>query len=670
MEYYNNILCIEGGWLYKPEEEGGGGIMSKDCYDMLIYRKKMDRLTLGGNGRKALIRFDSLPSNYKAIIISKFGNPYETTPHNSFRNKITPDAKAMEYFSNYKLPDGRNLPDENIKEYCTNAEILNAVRSIVTSAAIKRKALGGSKINIWDKCAELIQQLDKRMYPHSLPSNPRRLYDKYRSYMLGGLPALIHKGFCNDNSRKVSASLESLILSLYALPNKPYSASVHDMYMMFLAGTMDVVDITTGEVFDRNDFYDKDNIPVVVSESTVWNYINDPKNRAIVDKVRNGAMEFNNMHRPHHHRHAPNFALSKISMDDRDLPRKMHDGTRVKAYYAYDVASTCVLGAAYSKLKDKSLFIDCMRDMFRFINKQGFGMPLEVEVEHHLVNKYKDDLMNAGVVFPFVRWCNPGNSQEKRAEHFNRVKKYGFEKTYQEGIGRFYAKLEANKPIINKVFDEHNNTYKEKTYSFDQLVADDREVIELYNNSLHPNQKRYPGMSRLDVLKKNQNPNLAEINKAVLTRHIGEMTETSIRRSQYVTVQHAKYQLSSPEILDKLEPNNYNVDAYYLWDENGNIHEVYIYQKGVFIDRCVKLESYNEATAEQTEADREAYTEQAKYVSRFDKMTKDNKPAKVLVMTRDKSYEEVKPVLVPAPPIIKDDWELDEDDYVNKALDY
>ena len=38
---------------------------------------------------------------------------------------------------------------------------------------------------------------------------------------------------------------------------------------------------------------------------------------------------------------------------------------------------------------------------------------------------------------------------------------------------------------------------------------------------------------------------------------------------------------------------------------------------------------YNEATAEQTESDREAYTEQAKYVSQFDAMIKKNKIHKV-----------------------------------------
>jgi hypothetical protein len=334
-----------------------------------------------------------------------------------------------------------------------------------------------------------------------------------------------------------------------------------------------------------------------------------------------------------------------------------------------------VIGAAYSKIKDKSLFIDCMRDMFRFINKLGLGMPMEVEVEHHLVNKFKDDLMKADVVFPFVRWCNPGNSQEKRAEHFNKAKKYGYEKTYQDGIGRFYAKMEANRPKYEKVFDEQNDNYKEKTYTFERLVADDKTIIELYNNDLHPNQKRYTGMTRMDVLKRNQNPNLANINMAKLTRYIGEITQTSIRRSQYVTVQYGKYQLSSPEILERLEPNNYNVDAYYLYDESGSISEVYIYQKGEFIDKCARIDAYNEATAEQTDADIASYTEQAKYVNKFDSMTKEAKHnlAKVQVIENKTDYSKLEvetiPIQAHPPEPNPEDWNYTPGYYSDRALD-
>ena len=216
--------------------------------------------------------------------------------------------------------------------------------------------------------------------------------------------------------------------------------------------------------------------------------------RPTVETARQ-CVDFNNRYRPHHKRKAPVWAFSKISLDDRDLPRKMADGNRVKAYYAYDVASGCVVGYAYNRLKTADLFIDCVRNMFRLIDHQGWNCPAEVEVEHHLVNNFADGLIRAGVVFPFVRWCNPGNSQEKRAEHFNRVKKYGVEKRRRSASA---AGTPAWKPTARKeekVYDEFNNTYKEATYTYEQLVADDIRAIHEYNNALHPNQKSLPGLT-------------------------------------------------------------------------------------------------------------------------------------------------------------------------------
>lgn len=71
----------------------------------------------------------------------------------------------------------------------------------------------------------------------------------------------------------------------------------------------------------------------------------------------------------------------------------------MKAYYAYDVASGCIVGYAYNRLKTADLFLDCVRNMFQTIERNGWYMPAQVEVEHHLVNNFADGLMKAGVVF-------------------------------------------------------------------------------------------------------------------------------------------------------------------------------------------------------------------------------------------------------------------------------
>lgn len=641
-EYFNDILCVQGGWLYSE-----GGIMSKGNYDQLIHRGWMKVIRRGCKGTPALIAYNTVPLRFRQQIMNMHGDPQLLAQRPKTIDEIVPDAKAIEFYAyDYKLDDGRNLPVANQLEYSNNAAILNAIGRKLTRRSGKRGAIGGSMTDMWESIAKDVERLkDDEQWRHSLPSDPRRLQERFKGYVKEGYTFLVHGNFSNANSRKVTVQIEKLILSLYCLPEKPFSSSVHDMYLQFLGGAIEVVDVTTGEIFDREDFYDKNGTPVVISDSTIWNYLNNPVNRAIIDRVRNDRHAYNNMHRPHHHRESPRMSLSKISMDDRDLPRKMHDGTYVKAYYAYDVASGVLLGAAYSRSKDTSLFVECMRDMFRTLRRLGLGVPVEVEVEHHLANKFKDDLLKAGVVFPIVQFCNPGNSQQKRAEHFNKAKKYGYEKRYQEGIGRWWAKQEANRPKQVAEWDDTGMRIKEKTFSFDDLVADDRRMAELYNNDLHRKQKLYKGMTRLDVLRQRSNPNAAITNDVLLARHIGDMVETTIRRNQYVRVKYADYQLESPEILRRLEPNNYTVQAYYLPEDE--IESVYIYQKGEFLCECKKIVKYNEATAEQTDADRKAYTDQAKYVSQFDKMSKGEAkgPQKVKIINGtmpDVSIPEVK----------------------------
>jgi hypothetical protein len=579
-------------------------------------RRNQINATRACKGRPTEIVFDSIPASYKDVIVNKLGDPRTNAIHQSFREIVEADHKSVEYYTNYKLADGRSLSSNHIKEYCINANVLNALRNEFTSQSTARKALGGSMKGFWTRALNAIETVRGEM-KHTLPGNEAALKRKYQRYVSMGYEGLISGKFCNDNSRKVTDCIERLIMSLYIMPNKPFAADVHSLYMQFLAGTIQVPDTKTGELFLPEDFM-KDDKPVEISENTVWNYLNQPQNRFIVDKARSGQFQFNNLHRPHHHRNAPNFAFSKITMDDRDLPRKMSDGKRVKAYYAYDVASGCVVGAAYSRTKDEELFIDCMQNMFRLIDQQGFGMPLEVEVENHLVNKFFDQL---ALMFPFVRICNPGNSQEKHAEHLNRAKKYGIEKQMGHTNGRWWSKHEAYREDAPKSNDE----YKFKVFTYEQLVADDKAACIAFNNMLHPKQKKYPGKTRWQVLVENINPSAPQVFKPVAYKAFGDRTKTSIHRNQYCTVQHSKFQLSSPTILKRLQPGNYEVEAFYLPDADGIIREVFLYQNNEYVGMCEPIETYNTAKAEWTELDSAAYTNQAKYVSEFDKIARDGK---------------------------------------------
>lgn len=664
MEYYGKILCIsamdltyddrpvlkDGELDYSNSRVLNGNhpsmlpddilapIMTESNYKQLKKRGQINVVRPGkGLGSYALVEVATLPQRFKDRIKAKYGDMNTNILRDWFGVHYEIDAKAREFFTRFRFADGTTLPPEHINEYTINASVLQAVLSVMNDTRTMRQAMQNNRIN-WGEMAGAISFYQAE-FGHTLPLSPTRFQKRVNEFKSEGYECLISKKFKNQNTRKVNYPIERLILSLDSLPTRPYNTTVAEMYNQFVCGELQVFDPETGEIYNPMQFTDKKGNPLVLSEATIANYLNNPKNKALRAKLHDSQWDFNNMYRPHHLRHSPFFAFSKISMDDRDLPRKMHNGQRVKAYYAYDVASGCIVGYAYNRLKTADLFLDCVRNMFQTIERNGWYMPAQVEVEHHLVNNFADGLMKAGVVFPFVRWCNPGNSQEKRAEHGNRAKKYGVEKNMQVGIGRWYASLEANRPKTEKIYDEFNNTYKEKTYSYEELVADDIAAIKAYNSQKHPNQKLYPGMTRWDVLCGNQNPNLAPYDRYLLARYIGEKTQTTIRRNMYCTVMYKEYGLPDPKLIERLEPRNYMVEAYYLPDMDGNITEVYIYQNDTFIATCGLIQRYNEAAAEQTEDDREVYTNQAKYVSRFDSMIKEQKIQKVGILKPDEKDE-------------------------------
>lgn len=684
MEYYGKILCISYNDLTYDDrpvmvngkadysrsrtlkgvhpstlsEEELAPIMSIPNYKKLAAKEKINVVRSGrGLGGYVLVEIATMPLRFQERIKLKYGDMKEDVIRNWLGSHYHIDAKAREFYTRFRFDNGDTLPPEHIQEYTVNASVIEAVMRAMEDATFMRKAMKAGPVN-WGELAGAISYYQAE-FGHTLPVSSNRFKKRVNDFKANGYESLISRKFMNQNRRKVTYDIERLLLSIDAQPEQPFNTTVWEQYNLFVQGKLELYDPETGEVLNPADFTDKDGNPLVLSPATVANYLNNPKNKALRGKLHMSQWDFNNAYRPYHLRSIGEYSLSKVSLDDRDLPRPMKDGNRVKAYYAYDVVSGAVVGYAYNRYKTTELFLDCMRNMFQTLDRNGMYIPAELEVEHHLVSDFADGLMQAGTVFPLIRWCNPGNSREKRAEHKNREKKYGVEKRTQVGIGRWYAKLEANRPKEEKVYDEKNNTYKVKTYSYEELVADDIRAIETFNAQPHPNQKRYPGMSRWDVLCAHQNPNLAPWDKAVLYRFIGQHTETTIRQNTYCTVMYNQYGLPSPEIIEKLEPRNYKVDAYYLPDADGTINEVYIYQNGRYIATCKPVARYNENTAEQTEYDKAAYTEQSKYVAQFDKMMKDGKIKRVGILAKEeaKLITEVQAEAVPLPA------QAEEEDY-------
>ena len=619
MEYYGNRLCISYSELVDS------GIMTTANYNSLTYRKKVKVVRRGGGASDccALIAIDSLPSKYKEAVEKKYPGGDEVRIKAWVLSNYGMDQAAIAFFHD-RSKTGIDLDEKKKREYIINASVLNCCIKLYERARDSQRLFGGTYN--WDMMAKTIEILREEL-GHTLPTSTLRFRKKVNEYKRKGYGCLISGKFGNQSARKVDYKTEQLILGLAVLPNKPYNTNIAEMYNMFVCGELDVYDPKTGELMNPDDFVDKKmGEPLELSESTINNYLNKPKNRVLVEHALSSWTTFMHEQMPHVHRHAPEFSLSKISFDDRDLPRKLKDTkARPKAYYAYDVMSQCVVGFAYNRNKNVDLVVECFRSMFRLLERRGWNCPAQVEVENHLMSQWKDSFLKADVLFPFVRFCAPQNSQEKYAEPMNGAKKRSVEHRNHLGIGRFYAKDRHYRTEAKKVFDELNDTYEDKQYySWDELIADDMRDVMEFNNSLHPNQKKYPGMTRWQVLEANLNPTLQPIAKSVLARFIGEHVETSIRRNSYCRVAYEDWWLSDVSVIEKLAPNNWKVDAYYLTDEDGSVKNVYIYQNDMLIDELQNVGTFNTADCEQTEEDKAIFVEQQKKIAGFNKWVADN----------------------------------------------
>ena len=279
MEFFDNKLCISFRELVD------GGIMTVPNYKYMASsgRIKVARRGGGAKGNGALIVIDSLPTSYKEKVEEKYPGGNAVLLRGWIISNYELDQAAVAFFMDWAARQSSDkASDELARKYAINASVLNTCIKLYNRSRDYRKLMG-EKYD-WSMMATTIETL-REEFGHDLPASTLRFRKKVNEYKQYGYECLISGKFGNQCARKVDYKTERLVLSITVLPNQPYGSDVHEMYISFVCGELEVWDLETGEIFNHNDFTDKNGDPKELSESTIRNILNKPANQVLIEKT-------------------------------------------------------------------------------------------------------------------------------------------------------------------------------------------------------------------------------------------------------------------------------------------------------------------------------------------------------------------------------------------------
>ena len=230
MQYFNNILAVEVGWMIRE------GIMKDYDYKHLAYRSHdIQVIRPACRNTPALVAYDSMPDRYKKAIVERVGDPRKQARQNVLEGLIEHSAAATTFFEDYMIDDDRHLPADKRREYYTNAVVLDGVKRLIESRNSKRKALGNRATRFWDEISEAVQELDLTKWPHTLPANARSLERKYQRYLAEGYGSLVHKAYQtgSKNAAKVAdENQKAMLVTIMSDPRNLDNEQVARLYNM------------------------------------------------------------------------------------------------------------------------------------------------------------------------------------------------------------------------------------------------------------------------------------------------------------------------------------------------------------------------------------------------------------------------------------------------------
>ena len=595
---WNNILVVTA------EELTPAFYSSMDVLKSTVTRETkrgygLRKVQSGGNGRQLLLDYDSLPQNIRLAL----GDPRK--PLHILENFYKHDAAAVDYYTNYQFENKTYIKDDARERYITNASVLGAIGRLKIAREQERLSKGGSLRGLWatlvSDCTSFNPILKQKFdVEHSLPSHEQRLQERFNAFCKTGYESLISKNHGNQSAKKVTDDMVELLNNMFS-DRKPTYEEVARQYESFLSGYIEVINHTTGEVYDPKSF-------AKISKSTVYGYLSAWENRIATHKKRSGDRQvFMQAYKPYHSLTQPKFAGSIISIDDRQPPFEYAKGKRMWFYNAIDLGSEAFTVSVYGQTKD-GIILDFYRQMIRNYHYWGVNLPLELECESSLNSSFKNTFLRDGVMFEKVR-IEANNARGKRIEAHYRPLRYGLEKKREGWIARPFAQSESNQASGERV----------PYIPYDILCEQCLNDIETWNSMPH---SKFPEMTRWEYFMNKQAPNLRPTNYKAILPLLGYRTETSVKTGilklqgkEWLLGDNGQIYFGEKLINLMKQVEGQNVDVYWLDAIEGGIIKALVYVGSQLICEAIAKPTYSRATFEQTAEDADNRTLMSKYVA-------------------------------------------------------
>lgn len=473
MEMYGNIRCVTFAELVTD-----GRILSEPNYKKKVKEQKLRILQRGGNGRKVLIDYNSLPQQIREVYNQRYPDAEQQLKQRYMSDLLRTDSKAIEFYRKYELADGSHLTDKNQADYVLNAQVMNEMIRVENEMKASHNKSGRThKTLVWETvlgtCAKL-----RNNYQHTLPNNPARLREKYNAYKREGYAVLISRKVGNQNTRKIGPMEGRLLLKL-----KRSKLPVYNDAQIF-------------DEFNRRAVMK--GLTPIKSMTTLRNYLYDPAVEPLWHAAVFGMQSWKSKYS----------SLMKTRLPQMRDSLWYSDGTKLNLYYKNEAGKMCTTSVyevmdAYS---ETFLGYDIAPGEKFDSQYRAFCMAVEVVG----VRPYEIVNDNQG---GHKKLAAQGFFDKIAILHKNTMPYNGQSKTIESAFGRFQSQIlhklwyftGQNITTVKKNSHPNLEFIEENAYALptlEEMKQIYKECRDEWNNAAHPS----TGIARIDMYRMSENP--------------------------------------------------------------------------------------------------------------------------------------------------------------------